>query len=142
MEQMPPFLKFLTIIIIWSIAAVVSLIQLFFAPAGFFSLAMMAILFGMAIGATALIVNNTDRHQTSRESSRSDRTDTSKRKNDQVGGLSVEMLALLDDDDIAELRQRVKNRLIERIEGGGDGELSSLDALLADQAEPRRKSRR
>jgi len=51
-------------------------------------------------------------------------------------------LALLDEDDLAELRQRVKNRLIERIDGGGDGELSSLDALLADQDTPPRKNRR
>ena len=61
---------------------------------------------------------------------------TGKRKNDQADDLSPNMLALLDEDDLSELRQRVKNRLIDRIEGGGDGELSSLDALLAAQEQP------
>jgi|GEM_PF-2122076 len=61
---------------------------------------------------------------------------TGKRKNDQSDDLSPDMLALLSDDDLGELRQRVKDRLIERIDGGGDGELSSLDALLAAQEHP------
>jgi hypothetical protein len=43
------------------------------------------------------------------------------------------LLSLLDEDDIAELRARVKHRLINSIEGGSDGELSSLDQLLAEQ---------
>lgn len=43
------------------------------------------------------------------------------------------LLNLLDADDLAELRYKVKQRLLDRIEGSGDGELSTLDALLAEQ---------
>jgi hypothetical protein len=48
------------------------------------------------------------------------------------------LLELLDEDDLHELRQRVKRRLIDNIEGSGDGELSSLDALLSEQQSKRR----
>ncbi len=63
---------------------------------------------------------------------------TGKAKRDQAG-LSPDMLALLDEDDLYELRQRLKARLMERIDGGTDGELSSLDELLADSTPTRRK---
>ncbi|MCU0465516.1 MAG: hypothetical protein MUF38_13220 [Anaerolineae bacterium] len=66
---------------------------------------------------------------------------TGKAKRDQQG-ISADMLSLLDEEDIAELRRRLKNRLMDRIDGGDDGELSTLDALLADQdPEPRRRKR-
>ncbi len=147
MQQLPPFFKFLTVLIIWGIAGVISIVQLFFAPAGFFNLIMMAVLFGLALAATGTILNSKEEGVSRRESSNqgnnnSDKSNQGgKRKNEQAGGLSPDMLALLDEDDLAELRQRVKNRLIERIDGGGDGELSSLDALLADQEEPRKNRR-
>ncbi|HEX2619513.1 MAG TPA: hypothetical protein VHL11_05180 [Phototrophicaceae bacterium] len=54
------------------------------------------------------------------------------------GGSSDSLMRLLDEDDLDELRSRVKRRLIDQIEGSGDGELSSLDALLADQQNKRR----
>jgi len=87
-----------------------------------------------AIAAVVLVVFMlTKKHEKDTRSEQS----TGKRKNDQSDSLSPDMLALLDEDDLAELRQRVKDRLIERIDGGGDGELSSLDALLAAQEQPR-----
>ncbi|MBC8170771.1 MAG: hypothetical protein H7X77_03840 [Anaerolineae bacterium] len=49
-----------------------------------------------------------------------------------------DLLDLLDEDDLHELRQRVKRRLIDNIEGSGDGEISALDALLAEQQSKRR----
>jgi len=148
MQQLPPFFKFLTVLIIWGIAGVISIVQLFFAPAGFFNLIMMAVLFGLALAATGTILNSKEEggsrgEASNRLNNNSDKSNQGgKRKNEQAGGLSPDMLALLDEDDIADLRRRLKNRLIERIEGGSDGELSSLDALLADQDTTPRKNRR
>jgi hypothetical protein len=63
-------------------------------------------------------------------------TDDSKRKNDQRG---VDPLSLLTDDDIAELREDIKHNLRRRMLEGQDGELGSLDALLADSDQRARR---
>jgi len=143
--QMPPSLKFLAVAVIWGVVGAITILQLVLNSGDnfiwFFTLA----LFGIAGGVTSSILrdgDNSKSHPMIEVNKDSDRSSISKRKNDQAGGLSPDMLALLDEDDLAELRQRVKNRLIERIDGGGDGELSSLDALLADQDTPPRKNRR
>lgn len=49
------------------------------------------------------------------------------------------LIELLDEEDLHEIRQRLKHRLIDRIETGSDGELSSLDALLAEQQSQKRR---
>ena len=149
MEKLQPYLKFITTIAIWLIAGLFSIIQVFLVPVeGAFNLIMMIILFGMATIATSLVFyyshesekNQAKAHQ-AREQNEYSQSSTGKRKNEQAGGPSSDMLALLSEDDLEELRERVKNRLIDRIEGGGDGELSSLDALLADQDAPRKNRR-
>lgn len=53
----------------------------------------------------------------------------SKRKNDQVTGMNP--LDVLTPEDLYELRQDIKDELRARILGGSDGELTSLDSLLA-----------
>ena len=63
-------------------------------------------------------------------------TDDSKRKNDQRG---IDPLSLLTDDDIAELREDIKHNLRRRMLEGQDGELGSLDALLADNDQKARR---
>ena len=63
-------------------------------------------------------------------------TDDSKRKNDQRG---IDPLSLLTDDDIAELREDIKHSLRRRMLEGQDGELGSLDALLADNDQRARR---
>ena len=143
MQQVPAMFKFLLVAIIWVVVGIVSIVQLVVASNLFF---LLIIMFGMAVGATGIILNNApsaSRRPMIQVNTSDDNASRSsgKRKNEQAGGLSPDMLALLDDDDIAELRQRVKNRLIDRIEGGSDGELSSLDALLADQDAPRKNRR-
>ena len=51
------------------------------------------------------------------------------------------LLRLLDESDLAELRGLVKQRLAEKIERGDDGELSTLDMLLAEQHELEERQR-
>ena len=142
---MPPFFKFVSVAIIWVMVSAITIIQLVVPEADFnwiFSVA----LFGIAAGVTNSILRDGDdtkarpivevnTNKDAREQM------TGKAKRDQQG-ISADMLALLDEEDIAELRRRLKNRLMDRIDGGDDGELSTLDALLADQdPEPRRRKR-
>lgn len=146
MDTLPPFFKFISVAVIWGVAGIVTLAQLVFNGGGDFNWIFSIALFGIAGGVTSSILADGDNSKKRpiievQTANKTTDSHSGKRKNDQTGGLSPDMLALLDEDDIAELRQRVKNRLIDRIEGGGDGELSSLDALLADQDAPR-KSRR
>jgi hypothetical protein len=66
-------------------------------------------------------------------------TGQGKRKNDQSGVLDP--ISLLTSDDIDELRAEVKAQMRLRLLEGGEGELGSLDALLAehDNKSTRRK---
>jgi hypothetical protein len=142
---MPPFFKFLAVIIIWVMMGLITLAQLTINDGVNFNWIFSLILFGIASGVTGSIVNDGNKSRSSDEDKSAGQAEgnVGKAKRDQQNGLSTDMLALLDDDDIADLRRRVKQRLIDRIEGGGDGELSSLDALLADQdTNPRKQSRR
>lgn len=63
-------------------------------------------------------------------------TDVTKQKNEQRG---IDPLSLLTDDDIAELREDIKHNLRRRMLEGQDGELGSLDALLADRDQRARR---
>jgi hypothetical protein len=65
----------------------------------------------------------------SKETEEETSVEISKRKNDQRG---VDPLSLLTEDDIAELREDIKHNLRRRMLEGQDGELGSLDALLAE----------
>lgn len=65
------------------------------------------------------------------------RVTTGKAKNDDLDPLRV-----LSSDDIDELREEIKSELRSRIAGGTDGELSSLDALLAEQKTPEKANKR
>jgi len=142
--QMPPSLKFLAVAVIWGVVGAITILQLVLNEGVNFNWIFTIAMSGIASSITNNVLrdgDNSKRHAMIEVSKDSDSSSIGKRKNDQAGGLSPDMLALLDEDDLAELRQRVKDRLMERIDGGGDGELSSLDALLADQKEPRKNRR-
>jgi hypothetical protein len=64
-----------------------------------------------------------------KETEKETSVEISKRKNDQR---SIDPMSLLTEDDIAELREDIKHSLRRRILEGQDGELGSLDALLAE----------
>lgn len=62
--------------------------------------------------------------------------DDAKQKNEQRG---IDPLSLLTEDDIAELREDIKHSLRRRLLEGQDGELGSLDALLAERDQQSRR---
>jgi hypothetical protein len=57
------------------------------------------------------------------------------KREDDVGAL----LSLLDEDDADDLRQRIKSRLLDRIDAGSGEEVESFEALL--EARDRQKRR-
>lgn len=142
---MPPFFKFVAVAIVWVMVSAITIIQLV-VPGVEFNWIFSIALFGIAAGVTNSILRDGDdtkaRPMVEVNTSKDAREQmTGKAKRDQQG-ISADMLSLLDEEDIAELRRRLKNRLMDRIDGGDDGELSTLDALLADQdPEPRRRKR-
>lgn len=69
------------------------------------------------------------------ETPKAEQIDQSKRKNDS----GIDPLSLLTEDDIAELREDIKHNLRVRLLQGQDGELGSLDALLAERDQRARR---
>ena len=67
---------------------------------------------------------------------RVDATDKGKAKR---GEGFVDLLALLDEDDAYELRQRIKNRLMEQIDRGEIDGAISFEELLNSRERPKRK---
>ncbi|MBK8139148.1 MAG: hypothetical protein IPK52_25575 [Chloroflexi bacterium] len=56
------------------------------------------------------------------------------------GDSLAELMALLNDEDIEDLRQRVKSRMIEQIETGTPEEVETFEQLLETPEKPSRKS--
>lgn len=90
--------------------------------------------FGIALVTAAVSTSVIVRHvpdTTHRPATRDeDDTHSDKAKNDQ---LTLNALNLLTDEDLEELRAEMKQRLRERMLSAGEGELTPLDSLLAEQ---------
>lgn len=56
------------------------------------------------------------------------------------GDSLAELMALLNDEDIEDLRQRVKSRMIEQIDTGTPEEVETFEQLLETPEKPSRKS--
>lgn len=127
MKNYPPIEFFA---IIWGVFLILGALTLIFSGA---NITILAILAAAAFGATMAITVGDSGSAQSADVEKAKRTLS--RPDDSSG-----LLALLDPEDIEELRPRVKRRLLDRIEGSGDGELSSLDALLAEQEKLKRRT--
>lgn len=138
MNGLPPFFRFVSIATIWGTTALISLALIFANEGRDFNWIMLLVLFGIASGATGSIANGGQESAKGVSAANKNDASASKAKRDQAG-LSPEILALLNEEDLYELRQRLKARLMERIDNGTDGELASLDELLADSMPTRRK---
>lgn len=105
---------------------------------GFISLTMLAAL--GAVFATSLNIFPRYQNAPAHSADQPQQAASGKRKNDQLNQLSP--LDLLSPEDLHELRQDIKAELRARILSGSDGELSSLDALLADTDSPRKTAKK
>lgn len=124
--------KLAAIIVTWAVFAVLSVITLTQAGGSFL---VMLILGSLAWITTSMILD-ADAPGDSKPA-----TDSGKAKRAPTDTSAAALLELLDEDDIAELRQRVRHRLMDSIERGNDGELDALSSLLAEQEERLRRRR-
>lgn len=117
------------IVVIWGIFGLLAMTMLIVQEqnANFIIFGIMAV---AALVATDTVIKSDKKEDAVEEAGKAKRTPNSD---------TASLLALLDEDDIAELRSRVKRRLLDSIEGGSDGELSSLDHLLVEQQSRQQK---
>jgi hypothetical protein len=114
--------------IIWGIFGVLAALAMIFAGG---NIVLIGILATAAVCGTLAVSNDGSDHHGKAEAEKAKRSAGSSNPN--------ALLDLLDEEDLRELRQRVKNRLMDSIESSSDGELSSLEALLAEQQLGKRK---
>jgi hypothetical protein len=50
-----------------------------------------------------------------------------------------EMLSMLDEEDVYEIRQRIKQRLLDRVDSGSDEDMESFEDLLSARDRQKRK---
>jgi hypothetical protein len=111
--------------IIWGVFAFLAALAILFAGGNFILIGVLAV---AAVLGTAAVAEGGGEKEAAEKSKRSASSNDTNA-----------LLELLDEDDLRELRGRVKQRLLDRIDEGGDGELSSLDALLAEQQLQKRR---
>lgn len=115
--------------IIWGVFGIITCMLIFFGDASFITIAILA---GAAMITTLNIRDSGDDEEVEQGKAKRGRD------NDEVAAL----LNLLDDDDRDILKERIRARLLDRIDRAGDGELSSLDALLAEHESASRRAER
>ncbi|MCU0497572.1 MAG: hypothetical protein MUF87_09500 [Anaerolineae bacterium] len=113
-------------IALWGIFALLATLTIIFAGANVVALGIL----GFAAVIATLAINDNPSEKASK---------VEKLKNEDRDSFNA-MMNLLDEDDRAELRQRLKVRLMNQIEQGRtDGEITSLEALLAEDRQQQRK---
>lgn len=123
--MMPPQFRLAATVMIWIVAAAV-LIMMLIAQGTAFNWIFGVILLGIAGGVTSSIMTaDSGKGPTSRAAA--DATYAKAKRGDDWG----QMLALLDDEDAEEIRLRIKQRLLERIESASDEEIESFEQLLS-----------
>lgn len=131
--------KVVAVLAVWITAGILFITTLntsFVQDGNFFGWILLISILGIAAGATGSITNGanvTVQSSSSKDSERKEAAGKAKR-----GENLEDLLALLDEDDLYELRQRAKQRLIERIEDGGASDVASFEQLLNEQGRKRR----
>ncbi|MBK9125700.1 MAG: hypothetical protein IPM16_21600 [Chloroflexi bacterium] len=131
--------KVVAVLAVWittGILFVTTLNTEFVQGGNFFGWILLVSILGIAAGATGSITSGSNaavQSSSSKDSERKEAAGKAKR-----GENIEEMLALLDEDDLYDLRQRVKQRLIDRLEDGGASDVASFEQLLNEQGRKRR----
>lgn len=137
---MPPQFKLASFIMMWIVVAVILLTMIgtgFLATGGFFAWVLAFILAGGAANASSDIFKDS---KNSGESSFSTLSKPEKRKRGGSENVAA-LLSLLDDDDAADLRERIKQHLIDRIttNAGDTDEMESFEELLSSRERQKRR---
>ncbi|KXK50690.1 MAG: hypothetical protein H3C32_11150 [Anaerolineae bacterium] len=128
--------KVVAILAVWIAAGVLFVLALnstYVTGAGIFGWILLLTILGVAGGVSGSITSS------DAKSERKPMVDVKVESGKAKRGENIEdLLALLDEDDLYELRQRAKQRLIERIEDGTASDVASFEQLLNEQSRKRR----
>jgi hypothetical protein len=125
--------RVLAVLAVWVIFALLAALVILAQEANFIVIAI--------LGFIAWVTTESVGNAFERDESQKAGEEKKKRSVDRQGDVGS-LLQLLDENDLAELRVLVKQRLAEKLERGDDGELSTLDMLLAEQQELQEHQRR
>jgi hypothetical protein len=131
-NSMPPQFKFAATIVIWIIVAVILLTML--TSGADFNWIFGMIMLGIAGGVTSSIMGADGQKKPMVDVNIDTQAGKAKR-GDNLG----EMLSMLDEEDVYEIRQRIKQRLLDRVDSGSDEDMESFEQLLSTRDRQKRK---
>jgi hypothetical protein len=132
-NTMPPQFKFAATIVIWIIVAVILLTML--RSGEEFNWVFGIIMLGIAGGVTGSIMGADGGKNNTTASAKAEETIAKAKR----GGNLAEMLSMLDDEDVYEIRQRIKQRLLDRVDNGSDEDVESFEQLLSARDRQKRR---
>lgn len=131
-NTMPPQFKFAATIVIWVIVAVILLAML--TSGADFNWIFGIVMLGIAGGVTSSIMG-VDGQKKPMVDVQVDNAVSKAKRGDNLG----EMLSMLDEEDVYEIRQRIKQRLLDRVDNGSDEDMESFEQLLSTRDRQKRK---
>jgi hypothetical protein len=129
---MPPQFKLAATIVIWVITGIVLLTML--TAGADFNWIFGIVMLGIAGGVTGSIMG-ADGEKKATASVKAEETISKAKRGDNLG----EMLSMLDEEDVYEIRQRIKQRLLDRVDSGSDEDVESFEQLLSTRDRQKRK---
>ena len=129
---MPPQFKLAATIVIWIITAIILLTML--TSGADFNWIFGIVMLGIAGGVTGSIMG-ADGGKNWTTNSKAEETISKAKRGDNLG----EMLSMLDEEDVYEIRQRIKQRLLDRVDSGSNEDIESFEQLLSARDRQKRK---
>ena len=129
---MPPQFKLAATVVIWVITGIILLTML--TATADFNWIFGIVLLGIAGGVTGSIMGADGQKKSMVDVKVNEAVGKAKR-GDNLG----EMLSMLDEEDVYEIRQRIKQRLLDRVDGGSDQDMESFEDLLSARDRQKRK---
>jgi len=129
---MPPQFKLAATVVIWVITGIILLTML--TATADFNWIFGIVLLGIAGGVTGSIMT-TDSEKKSTAGTKAEATIAKAKRGDNL----AEMLSMLDDEDVYEIRQRIKQRLLDRVDSGSAEDMESFEDLLSARDRQKRK---
>lgn len=131
-NTMPPQFKLAVTVMIWVITAIILLTML--TSGADFNWIFGIIMLGIAGGVTGSIMGSGAEKKPMIDVQVDNAVSKAKR-----GDNLNEMLSMLDEEDVYEIRQRIKQRLLDRVDDSSDENLESFEDLLSARERQKRK---
>lgn len=131
-NAMPPQFKLAATVVIWVITGIILLTML--TTTTEFNWIFGIVMLGIAGGVTGTIMSS-DGEKKPMVSAKTEETIAKAKRGDNLS----EMLSMLDEEDVYEIRQRIKQRLMDRVDTGSDEDVESFEDLLSTRARQKRR---